>query len=542
MDSTGYYYPVGGSSRVDATLNTLAARYGYKTWDRYLNLATPKNIHIHIGDPVNYDKDAIAGNPLQECGVSSEAFKYHFFAKGATPSVSNEYKKTTIINDDVDLVPYFMIEINSGLNGTFYVEAISGKTLEECGIASELFEYHLFEEGADPATSDEFFANTVIERDLDLVTYYMITVEEEEERERYYVESETDNNNLFDNVESLDKYRDSDEFVVGDSEHNNVLTVQSSITGDMVIVVMKRNTVVIALDESVVFYTNEVNLSEVAHTISDLTGIDMTVILIELESDEQGFVIRVTAIMNDVDKCELTVDAINHYSNCESSDILCHSHAKTLDDSSDDSSNNGSSDNDDSSENSSSNDSSNNDGSNNSSSDSESSNVQSSSDEPPKNQTNNCIEVGNITLNKCREDQICVNDECVSNKTSSDSWSVEIEVKINSTELNTTEILEIISSITGIDPDKLNIATTADEDGSNLHVIIFVEEEGDAMHMIDTINSCSSSGSSTNCDIFGRAKMRSGINTKHLSLSCAPFFNDMNIFYVMMVIYAFISC
>jgi len=401
MDSTGYYYPVGGSSRVDETLNTLAARYGYKTWDRYLNLATPKNIHIHIGDPVNYDKDAIAGNPLQECGVSSEAFKYHFFAKGATPSVSNEYKKTTIINDDVDLVPYFMIEINSGLNGTYFVEATGSKTLEQCGLPSELFNYHLFVKGSNPTASNEYKKDHVVTESLDLVAYHQITINgktrsnsvlsgtyyceafggktlgqcgipdevfeyhlfnkgttpssaNEYKKESliehdvnlvayymitvkgvltgvYYVEAE--NNKLVD-VQALKQYLQSKNYAVGDSELNEILSIQSFVTGDMVIVVMKRNSVAIELNSTLSVLASEVNISELSNTISNLTEVDVSDILIELESDEQGYVKKVKVVLNDVDKCNELISAVNTEDLCELSPVLCNSHAQAEENSS----------------------------------------------------------------------------------------------------------------------------------------------------------------------------------------------------------------
>jgi len=103
----------------------------------------------------------------------------------------------------------------------------------------------------------------------------------------------------------------------------------TKVTGDMVIVVMKRNVILIEIDQASVL-ASELNVSELALTIGNLTGIDASNILIELEVDEQGYVIRVIVMLNDVDECEQVIAAVNDLDECESTPVLCHSHARLV--------------------------------------------------------------------------------------------------------------------------------------------------------------------------------------------------------------------
>lgn len=93
----------------------------------------------------------------------------------------------------------------------------------------------------------------------------------------------------------------------------------------MNIIVMKRNIVVIDMDNTIV--ASDVNKSEVAIAISNLTGIEASGIIIELEVDENGYVVRVIVVLSDNEECEQVVAAINDLDkgdDCELS-ILCHS-------------------------------------------------------------------------------------------------------------------------------------------------------------------------------------------------------------------------
>jgi len=212
-------------------------------WDNNLLLVEPSVIHIHIGYPVFFDDDGLTGMRLQQCvpkevfkyhlfastshptssnefselspihedidliphyrvtisggwngtffanvtssvalkdfEIPSEVFKYHLFVYGTSPSsASNEYKESSTVEGDVDLVALCKVTVNGGANGTYYVEG--GRTFDECGIAEEVWvQYHLFENGSEPSTTNEIVKDTVIDEDIDVVPYCMITIKGE---------------------------------------------------------------------------------------------------------------------------------------------------------------------------------------------------------------------------------------------------------------------------------------------------------------------------------------------------------------------------
>jgi len=268
-ESDGRYRTVNDNSDLVELLNEEAEKKGYyMRWDDNLVLYIPVTIHIHIESPIDMDFDGIAGRSLGEFKIPDEVFKYHLFAKGTDPTPSNEMKKTSKIEEDIVLVPYYMMTIKGVIDRIFYVEAVK---------------------------HGEF---------------------------------------VFDNVKALKQYVGTKDYAIGDSEHHSVLSEQSTITGDMEILVMHRNVVLIDVDESTSFDVNDVNKSEIAQTISDLTGISVSEILVDFECDEHGVVNKVIIIMNDIDKCKKTAEAVNEFSNsdCESSNILCHSRAHVHED------------------------------------------------------------------------------------------------------------------------------------------------------------------------------------------------------------------
>jgi len=206
-----------------------------------------------------------------------------------------------------------------------YVFPYAGKTLEdEPEIPAEVFKYHLFAKGSNPSTSEEYTKATTINKNVVLVPYFKVTINGGVSG-TYFVEANT--GNLVENVPSLKEYMGDKRFAVGDSEHHNMLSDQATITCDMDIIVINRNEVWIEVDESVSFDVNDVNRSEIAQTISKMTGIDVSEILVEFEADEHGVAKRVIIILDDLDKCKKAAEAVNNYIDCESSDILCHGRA-----------------------------------------------------------------------------------------------------------------------------------------------------------------------------------------------------------------------
>jgi len=116
------YHTVDSNELVNKLLNEEAKKKDYfLRWDSDLTLK--KLIVIHVGGKVNVNSEAFPGMMLKECDIPSEVFKYHLFEKGENPSAQNEYNKASVIYDDIDLVPYYLITVKGELTGTFFVEA-----------------------------------------------------------------------------------------------------------------------------------------------------------------------------------------------------------------------------------------------------------------------------------------------------------------------------------------------------------------------------------------------------------------------------------
>jgi len=245
------YYTKNGTS-VDTLLNLEAAKKGYGLkWDRYLSLKKP--FIVKIDNPVNQELEVFGGITLEENDVSEDIFKYHLIVKGSKPSSANEITKFSIVERDMELVPYHLLTIRGEMDGMVYAEPGALR-----------------------------------------------------------------------NIDELKEYLQSNDYVVGDYDSRVVLDGESPISRDMNIVVMRRNIVVIDIEKT---KPEDVNLTEIALLISDLTGIDVKDILVYDEVDEEGYVIRVIIILEDADQCALVISSVN---NLEKGDtckygILCRS-------------------------------------------------------------------------------------------------------------------------------------------------------------------------------------------------------------------------
>jgi len=230
---------------------------------------------------------------------------------------------------NLTLINPMIIHIDSPVNQD--VRVLNGLTMEECGVSSEILKYHLFVKGLDPSTSNEYKKNTIIDFGIDtvLVPYYKITIKGIING-THFVQPGT----IVGNVESLQQYINSDEYAVGDCDNNMLfLGNQTTIERDTNIIVRKKFVVVIDIDKSTVL-ASDLNTSEIAAAITDLTRIELTDILIEIELDEQGYVVRLVVMLSDSNECEQVVIAVNELDKgeqCQAS-VLCRSKsAHTLD-------------------------------------------------------------------------------------------------------------------------------------------------------------------------------------------------------------------
>ena len=195
-----------------------------------------------------------------------------------------------------------------GSVGLQNIRVLCGLPLEESGFPAALFEYHLIPEGADLSRSMEYKRTTIPEYEIVLLPYHEVIVTGELSRD-VFIPVDNEKHILSESLKDLKKYLNDVAFVVGDSEKNKVLSGEEQISSDMTIVVMRRNIVVIDMKDEV--HKDEVNVTEFAESLSQLTGIEAAKMIVELECDEEGFVLRVLVMVPELSHCEKVVESVN---------------------------------------------------------------------------------------------------------------------------------------------------------------------------------------------------------------------------------------
>jgi len=200
---------------------------------------------------------------------------------------------------------------------------LKGYSYEENGLPDSLLKkYHLVPEGKTPTPANEYKKSTKFDEAVNLIPYHIVRISGEVSKTLYV---EADGRRLGESVNDLKPYLKSKEYTVGDVEKNAILNSESSINEDMNIIVRKRNIVVIDIEGDVLAV--DVNVSEIAESISALSGIELDDIMIDIEVDEQGYVIRVIVALKDSEMSDIVVKAVNELekdSQCNSG-ILCQS-------------------------------------------------------------------------------------------------------------------------------------------------------------------------------------------------------------------------
>jgi len=124
-------------------------------------------------------------------------------------------------------------------------------------------------------------------------------------------------------ISELRQYFESkEEYVVGDLNTNELIESNTIVMQDMNIIVNKKDKIVIVeFDDGV----REVNISEVANMISEATGIDIKKLIVSVEINEKGEVVRVLLYVDNDAAANTIVDMINGLdrdSSCNAG-ILC---------------------------------------------------------------------------------------------------------------------------------------------------------------------------------------------------------------------------
>jgi len=111
-----------------------------------------------------------------------------------------------------------------------------------------------------------------------------------------------------------------------------------------------------------------------------------------------------------------------------------------------------------------------------------------------------CDNESRISSNsKCTSSQTCINDECVETTdfSSKYDWSTTLEIDdLDAVYLNSTKLLQTLSSGSGIDASKMRISTEVDERGKVTRVVVYLTDKQSAKDMADFANGCSKQTSS----------------------------------------------
>jgi len=241
------YYTIDGNDSVEDILNRKVDDLGYSMrW----NFTSWKKVKIHVGYPVNQDCEVQVGSTLDQCEFldPDTVFKYHLFHEYSTPPY-NEYLRTTVIEDEEEelvLVPWYMIKVTGEVSG--------------------------------------------------------------EVKGNHYIEASS-KQTLLGVVSNLDTYLQSTDSVVGNSDINTLIKEDQSVDGDMNVIVMEKHIVLVDVEENKV---PRISVTEVstAQAVSQLIEVNKSSVLVDINSNNQGFVMRVDVMLPTADLCDSLVGVL----------------------------------------------------------------------------------------------------------------------------------------------------------------------------------------------------------------------------------------
>ena len=113
-------------------------------------------------------------------------------------------------------------------------------------------------------------------------------------------------------------------------------------------------------------------------------------------------------------------------------------------------------------------------------------------------QTNECIdyycdnETGLIARNKCNSDtSLCSNGKCVDKTSvSNDKWAVTIEFNVE-VSVSVDEVIDVISTETGINLDDVVISTEFDDNGYITRIVVYINDKETADEIAEKVDSSS---------------------------------------------------
>jgi len=128
-----------------------------------------KNIVIHIGKPFNKDIEASVGTLFGDLSdVTEEMLKYHLIPDGDALSKSNEYTKNTAVEEEVTLIPYYLLTVRGEIEKDLYVKVDGNHNLGEVDELKSYLGSQKYVVG-DSDKNSLLTGNTVVSSDMNII-------------------------------------------------------------------------------------------------------------------------------------------------------------------------------------------------------------------------------------------------------------------------------------------------------------------------------------------------------------------------------------
>ena len=117
-----------------------------------------------------------------------------------------------------------------------------------------------------------------------------------------------------------------------------------------------------------------------------------------------------------------------------------------------------------------------------------------------ENRTNGCVEYvcdegvhDALYWSKCNSSnevtRMCENETCVTVDLEKEEFYVEVTLEgVKATEMNETEVRNVLEVVSGVKSDEVKIETEIDEEGNIIRIIVIVEDLETAQTISDAVN------------------------------------------------------
>jgi len=234
------------------------------------------------------------------------------------PVESKNNTNSSSTGGDFDIILTFRITCDMVENGIWYIQ--TGRTLGDgvvegdAELLAELFRsYHLVDKND---TSVQFTNASLIDKDIEIILGHLVNVAGSLHGSYFVI----DGASLNESIPSLSTYLQSNEYIVGIQEVNGAINKSMVVDDDLNLVVLKRENIVV-LEFEVGVPVNDV--SGIIDLICDVSGITPDSLLVEVESDNNGMVLKCLVYVPNANIGSVIVDAVNNLDKSKCHTVLC---------------------------------------------------------------------------------------------------------------------------------------------------------------------------------------------------------------------------